>query len=352
MWRRTDVLGLPILLLRVPLLLYPTACVTVTVVGLPDELGEAYPGCGGGRGKKAALKVGARLELLGGELRAALRAGRSHDRTLEIGAQEMPEGALRLADLGFFDLKLFGELSAGGRHWLTRLMAGTAVYDAQGGTRLDLAGLLGSLGDGRVELAVEVGAQARLAARLLATRVPGEVADERRRRLRKEAKKRRQPVSKERMRLAGWTILITDAPAELLTVEEALVLIRARWQIEKLFELWKRYGHLDKSRSRKPQRMLCEVYAKLIGLIVAHWAILAGSWRRADRSLVKATRTVRHMALSLAEGLGDPRRLARTLGSIARCLEAGCRVDKRRKQPGTAQQLLALTEAGKEVAIA
>lgn len=187
----------------------------------------------------------------------------------------------------------------------------------------------------------------------MAARVPEEVANERRRRIRKEALKRRQPVSEARLKLAGWTILITNAPAHLLSVEEALVVTRSRWQIEKLFELWKRYGHLDKSRSQKPWRILCEIYAKLIGVVIQHWVVLTGGWRGAERGLVKAARTVRQRALfSMAEALESPRRLARTLESIARCLEAGCRVDKRRKEPGTAQQLLALTNDRKAVAIA
>lgn len=49
-------------------------------------------------------------------------------------------------------------------------------------------------------------------------------------------------------------------PAEMLSLQEALVLMRSRWQIEKLFELWKRYGHLDKSRSEKPWRVMCEIH--------------------------------------------------------------------------------------------
>ena len=36
--------------------------------------------------------------------------------------------------------------------------------------------------------------------------------------------------------------------------------MRSRWQIEMLFELWKRYGHLDKSRSEKPWRVMCEIH--------------------------------------------------------------------------------------------
>jgi hypothetical protein len=73
-------------------------------------------------------------------------------------------------------------------------------------------------------------------------------------------------VSAERLELAGWECLITNAPPDLLGVQEAPVLMRARWQIERLFDLWKQHGHLDKTRSEKPHRVLCEVYAKLVGL--------------------------------------------------------------------------------------
>jgi hypothetical protein len=75
------------------------------VIGLPDALREAWPGCGGsaptGR-SEAALKIGCRLDLLGGQLYGpVLKAGRDHDRALPLEAEEMPLGALRLADLGF-----------------------------------------------------------------------------------------------------------------------------------------------------------------------------------------------------------------------------------------------------------
>lgn len=155
--------------------------------------------------------------------------------------------------------------------------------------------------------------------------------------------------------MAEWTILTTNAaPAELLEVTEAFVVMRARWQIEKLFDLWKRHGHLDKSRSEKPWRVLCEVYAKLLGLLVQHWVLLCSPafWAEPYRSLVKAGRTIRRRALSLADALDDPAQLSKALGVIGSCLKAGCRVAKRRKEPGTAQQLLALTSERKGVVVA
>jgi len=335
-----------------------------SVVSLPEALREEWPGLGGNGPDvgAAALKIGVRLDLLGGELYGpVLGAGREHDRRLPLKAEALPAGALRLADLGFFDLELLRSVGERGGYWLSRLKGATVVRGATNPTsegRLDLLALLGELTPGAtLELEVLVGDQARLPARLLAKRVPKAVARERRRKLRLDAKRRQQPaVSEARLALAEYTLLVTDAPAELLAAEEAFVLMRARWQVEKLFDLWKRYGRLEETRSKKPFRVLCEVFAKLLGLLVQHWIFLSSAafWADPYRSLAKAGRTVRQRALALADALDEPALLSGVLKTIAGCLAAGCRVAKRRKEPGTAQQLLALTTdvAGEEAAIA
>ena len=316
------------------------------VVALPDALGQAWPGCGGSAGGAAALKLGVRLDLVSGRLHGpVLGAGRDNDRTLPLAAHALPVGGLRLADLGCFDLALLGGIAAQGGYWLSRLQINTVVHDPDG-TRLDLGALLREAPHGRLDRPVRLGVAAQLSARLLAVRVPQGVADERRRQLRAAAHQRGQAVSRARLALADWTILVTNVPAALLSLDEALVLLRARWQIEKLFDLWKTRGHLDQTRSGKPWRILCEVYAKLLALLVQHWVLLTGSWAHPDRSLVKAARTVRQHALALADALEDPAHLTRVLTAIARGLATGCRVAKRRQTPGTAQQLLACPAAG------
>src|SRR6266849_11174778 len=64
------------------------------------------------------------------------------------------------------------------------------------------------------------------------------------------------------------TILITNVPQELLSIDEALVLARCRWQIELCWKLWKQVGKVDTWRSAKPYRILTEIYAKLLGCLI------------------------------------------------------------------------------------
>jgi Transposase DDE domain len=188
-------------------------------------------------------------------------------------------------------------------------------------------------------MAVMLGETQRLPARLLAVRVPQEVAATRRRRLREAARKKGRQASTTRLALAAWTLLVTNVPGDRLTLREALVLARVRWQIELLCKLWKSHGGVDESRSTQPWRMLCEVYAKLLAMLVQHWVFLVSCWAYPNRSLVKAAQTVQKHALHLASTFGSLRRLLTALSTVQRCVAAGCRMNRRKKHPNTHQLL-------------
>lgn len=188
---------------------------------------------------------------------------------------------------------------------------------------------------------IRLGVQQQLPCRLLATRVPPAVAAERRRQLRVEARRRGHAVSAERLKLADWTVFVTNVPAEWLTLEHAWVLARVRWQIELLFKLWKSHGQVDEWRSAKPWHIVCEVYAKLLGQLVQHWIVLVSCWHRPDRSLVKAAQTIRQHAVHLASTFGQPTDFEKALRVVQRCLAHGCRLNKRRGAPSTFQRLAA-----------
>ncbi len=191
-------------------------------------------------------------------------------------------------------------------------------------------------------MAITLGVAQRLPCRLLAERVPPEVAAARRRRLHEGARRQRRRLTAETLALADWTVLVTNVPAEELSLPEALVLRRARWQIELLFKLWKEHGRIDEVRSADPDRVLCEVYAKLVAMVVQHWLMLLGDASRPDRSPVQAARTVRSHAFGLIGVLGRLGRLREALRRLATCLRSGCRMSRRRKAPHTYQLLLGM----------
>jgi hypothetical protein len=319
-----------------------------SVLVLPESLVEVWQGCGGSTGtSEAAVKLQVRMEMLSGQLSGpCLQAGRVHDRKSPFQTEPLPAGSLRLADLGYWSLDVLQAMSGAGVFWLSRLQVQTVVFDADG-QRWDLLRLLEAQDHPQIDIRVELGVDHRLPARLLAVRVPQEVADQRRRRMKEEARRRGQAVSQTQLRLADWTILVTNVPTNLLTLREAMVVARVRWQIELIFKLWKSHNRIDEWRSAQPWRILCEVYAKLIGVVIQHWLFLVGCWTYPNRSLVKAAQTIQKHAWHLASAfVAEPERLVEVLTTIQRCLAAGCRINKRRAIPHTYQLLLALTDGG------
>jgi hypothetical protein len=142
--------------------------------------------------------------------------------------------------------------------------------------------------------------------------------------------------------LADWTIRVTNVPVERLTLGEAMVLGRVRWQIELLFKLWKSDGKIDAWRSTKPWRVLTEVYAKLVAMVIQHWILVVTCWQDTQRSMVKGAQAVRAHACYLACVFDAADQLAIALTSIARCLLTGGQVHKRRKRPNSWQLLQAV----------
>lgn len=312
-----------------------------STIVLPDELAVLWQGCGGRTQARtqAALKLQIQFDLSTGALHGPwLEAGRTHDREAPHQTT-FPQGALRLADLGYFSLEALRALTTAGISWLSRLYQPTHVLTPSG-TLLDLVAWLSQRQPATCDMPVLLGAEVRLPARLIAVPVPAAVAEQRRRRLRQEAKRKGQTISKRTLALAAWTLLVTNVPVDLLSVEEALVLLRARWQIELLFKLWKSLGRLDESRSAQPWRQLCELYAKRLALLVPHWLLVLSCWQYPDRSLPQAAQTIQRYATSLVLALGCLTRLREVITNLQRCLQTGCRITRRRKHPSTYQLLL------------
>ena len=82
----------------------------------------------------------------------------------------------------------------------------------------------------------------------------------------------------------------------------------ARWQIELLFKLWKSEGALAQVRGQQSGRVLCELYAKLIGLAVFGYLSAPVRWATTELSPVKAwqvwQRQIERVAQALRSGAG------------------------------------------------
>jgi len=144
-------------------------------------------------------------------------------------------------------------------------------------------------------------------------------------------------ASQKRLELLEWTILMTNVPRQQLSVLEALVTYRCRWQMELLWKLSKEIERVDTWRSGKPERILTEILAKLLGLLISHWVLLLDCWNDPRHSTVKAHQVMQWMAPVLAVSLAGMGSLEQALSCSAAAMRRGCRVDPCRKRPATFQ---------------
>lgn len=310
-----------------------------STIGLPDTLEAVWPMQTSQPGKKSGLKLHVRLEVRSGQLGGpVLRPAREHDGKSPFQSECLPRQAVRMGDLGFFSLKQFAEDQRNEIFWFSRYKARTVLYDEQG-QGIDLLSWLRRQTLDQNERTVYLGKNQRLPCRLLIERVPPAVVEQRKRKLNEYSRKKQTPVTAELLTLAEWTLIITNIPTSLLSIPEALVLLRVRWQIELLFRLWKSMFKVDEWRSQKPWRILTELYAKLISVVILHWSFLVRLWQYPDRSLWKAALIIRRFANSLALAMPDQFTLGLLLSKLQDYFQLQCHLNSRHVHPNTCQRL-------------
>ena len=306
---------------------------------LPDACREVWQGCGGSstKGTQAAFKIQVRWDLLSGGFKGmALQDGRTPDNRSSLKGGRRGAKSVREGDLGYFDTAEFAEEEEADEYFFSRYKGSVKLYD-EGGNELDVLRLLREKANGKsFECKVQVSAARRVPARLIAVPVPEEVLVKRQVGHRRTAQKHGREPSEQMLTLCGWTLLLTNIPQEELSVQEAVVLLRLRWQVELLFKLWKQVGQADESRSAQPWHVLCDIYAKLLGMLIAHWLMIVGCWHIPSRSMVKATKTIQSDIVLLARALSGKGTVMEALHEMIEGLE-DCRMDSRKTAPNAYQ---------------
>ena len=311
-----------------------------SVIGLPDECVEIWQGVRPTNKKgRSAVKLHVSLEYKSGQVSGPVLAnGREHDQKSPFFHRTLQPGELRITDLGFFDLdQLENDAQAGG-FWIIRYKNDVKLYEND--KELNLAPFLKKQRPDLIDIPVQLGQAHRLPCRLIAIRTDEQTAAERIRKLREDARKKKKPVSAERLQLAHWTILLTNAPQNLLAPLEVYTLLRLRWQIELLFRLWKTYSQIDESESENPWRILTEMYAKLIAVLIQQWILLASVWHLPNKSMVLAAAFIQTYAILLQISLQDKEALCAALSTLVKLLQSTPGLLKRKQKPSANQILL------------
>ena len=313
-------------------------------LALPENLADEYPGSGG-NASSASLKIQLLFEFLYGNIeQVVLRPGREPDQGYADYLPVIKPGALTMIDLGYFKLDHLKELVSEG-YFLSRYLPGTGLLTPEG-TPIDLLPLLQANSNQRLEVPVLLGKQAKhqIPVRLIALPLSQEAADRRRYKAKQAAKRRGKPISKERLALLGWLIFVTNVPDSMLSVEQVALLYRVRWQIELVFKLWKSFCGLRHVADLRRDRLLTELYARLIGVVLTHFLVgplrMPSGWlANREISPVQVRKILKRFARSLNKILLNLDQLVRELGEMLNHIRLFGFKQKRKKEPNICHAL-------------
>jgi hypothetical protein len=340
-----------------------------SVVSLPTELSTSWRGSGGGPGaSESGVRIQARWEMRCGGLHGLwLQDARSSERHGPAFEEPYPENSLRIVDTAYLAYADMRAASLSRRFWITGVKADMLFTDTHG--RLwNLTEWVRSLPQSEqvVEEWVRAGKRDQVPVRLIALRLPQEVLQRRKQRAKREVERRprskgvqrcgrrpkrgagpqprkrarkRHKVSVSKQRQVEWLLVLTNVESQVLSAEQVVALMRLRWQIELFWKLWKQEGKIDTWRSSKPQRILTELYAKLLGLLLEHWVTLEGCWADPRRSLFKARQVLQWTVSWLVLALRGEVAWEVVLALMCSSMGSNCWTDRRQHSPSTFQQL-------------
>ncbi len=122
---------------------------------------------------------------------------------------------------------------------------------------------------------------------------------------------------------------MTSVSESLLTPREAVVLYRARWQVELLFKRWKSRGLIAELSGSTEVRQMVRLWSRLLAVLVQHWLVAASGGGNPSMSWDKAYEAVRTFAGRLLAAWDRPLDIAALLADLGRVIEKTCRQNQR-----------------------
>ena len=298
-----------------------------TQLSLPSALNFLFAGQGSG----AQVKVQLCLDYLSGSVSGLeLEAGRTPDQKCLLPVKRGQAGSLHLFDLGYFKQDHLAMLRQQEAFYVTRYQSQTAIYSDQTGEPIDVLKWLRATHTQDTEINVTLGARIHTPLRLIVHRLPRKVAAARRRKAKRKALNDGKTCSAAYLALQGWNLYLTNLPTE-WTSQDIQNLYKLRWQIELIFRTWKSQLRLAHFGQWRIERVLCQLYAHLIGCVLSH--ALTADWRcpeGVEYSPVKLLQLLQHYFLTI---------WYETIGHFTFCLEDAfkrfARKDKRKKAPSS-----------------
>lgn len=254
---------------------------------VPDNYAEKYPGSGG-CANTAGLKIQLEYELKSGKIiNMQSGAGSNSDSKFATETRNtIKKDDLIIRDLGYFSIDSFKNIEENRAFYISRLKPNIATYIknpypeyCRNGSikkstlfiRIDLKEVMNEMEYGEMKEFKEIyiGREEKYKTRMIIYKLTEKQLYERQVKTVKTAKKKGITKSQNTISLLGITTYITNIPSELYDLEKIYEIYTLRWNIEIIFKVWKSIYHVDKLKKVKLERFECQLYGKLILILVS-----------------------------------------------------------------------------------
>lgn len=241
-----------------------------TVFQLPEKYSDTYKGSGGGA-STAGIKNQYCYDLLSQEI-IDITVQEAIVPDCKYSLQDLRNNDLRIEDLGYFKVDRFRLVEEAKAYFLSRLKFGVTIYILEKGKYKKL-NVLKSVSEMKVgerkSIPVYLGEKEKFPTRLVLEKVPKEVANEKRRKLKTDKQNKRKGISAERLVFCDVNAFVTNCTEVQLPNHLLRQCYSLRWQIEIMFKAWKSFFKIDKVKQMNVERFECFHYGCLMLIIVS-----------------------------------------------------------------------------------
>jgi hypothetical protein len=142
-----------------------------------------------------------------------------------------------------------------------------SVYELDGKNPFDLLAEVKK--HGSIDVDICIGSTKKLPVRLVAQKLPEQVAAERRRKAKTNRDRRCKP-SKRSLALLGWQIFITNVDKNIWSVQNVCEVYGLRRRIDIIFKSWKSHFHVADVPRANAMRIKAYIYSALIFVTLFH----------------------------------------------------------------------------------
>lgn len=310
-----------------------------TGISLPSNLKDLYRGHGG-LASEAGIKLQLMFDYLHGQVsKVTMTEGCRSDQGFTEYFNDIEKNALYLQDLGYFKIDSFLKIHKNDAYFVSRHLYSTTLLDDQG-ERINLFSCL-EKANGIVNKNVFLGEKEKVPVRLIGFRLPDDIAEKRIKKIHRAFQRKGKTPSSEVLKFAPWSMYITNAPEKTLSAEHVHLVYTVRWQIELFFKICKSDAGINKVSGRSSNRIICEIYAKLICVVQFLYICFPLRWNEAyEISLQKAYKSLKTRGHNFFKALTSPYRLIKFIKNyMSDVIDFGMKDKCRKKRKSTYQEL-------------